>query len=389
MRALPYTTPEDTQRSARIMVATMLSLLGLGVVMAYSATMVEQMRTSGPGTLLHPLASHLLKVGLALAGFLLALRVSPGKLFVAARPAWAFGVLLLAMIPFLGTESHNARRWFGVGGASFQPSEFARVATMVMVGAWMAAARDRVSELRTGVLIPFALAAVPAVLVFIEPDFGSAVYLLFMGVLVMWVGGARSRHLLAVFLPTLLIGCVLGWTLFTHFRTRIAGFVSTEPDWQVSQGLTSLGSGGLLGAGLGNGMGKWGFLPEARNDFLFAVIGEELGLLGTLGVVGLYALFLWHGTRVLLALKSRFSLVVGAGLLMQVLVQAVLNIAVVTAVAPNKGLPLPFVSAGGTSLFVLCTSTGLLLGLARRPEEDPVLEARWATSLTHRGVPGS
>ncbi len=388
MRALPYTTPEDLQRSSRIMVGAMLALLALGVVMAYSATTVEQLRTTGPDTLLAPLASHLLKVGLALAGFLLAIRVGPRQLFASARLAWGAGVVLLALIPFLGTESHHARRWFGVGGASFQPSEFARVATMVMVAAWMAAARDRVAELRTGVLVPFGLAVLPAVLVFIEPDFGSAVYLLFMGVIVMWVGGARSRHLVAAFVPTLLLASAVGWVLFSHFRNRILGFVQTDPDWQVSQGLTSLGSGGVLGAGLGNGMGKWGFLPEARNDFLFAVIGEELGLVGTLGVVALYALFLWHGTRILLGLRSRFSLVVGAGLLMQVLVQAVLNIAVVTAVAPNKGLPLPFVSAGGTSLFMLCLSTGLLLGLARRPEEDPVLEARWATSLTHRGVPG-
>jgi len=106
-------------------------------------------------------------------------------------------------------------------------------------------------------------------------------------------------------------------------------------------------------------------------------------------VLALYAVLLWHGVRVLLGLRSRFSLVAGAGLLLQVVVQAVLNVAVVTALAPPKGLPLPFVSAGGTSLLVLCASTGLLLGLARRPEEDPVLEAQWATSLTHRGAPGS
>jgi cell division protein FtsW len=102
----------------------------------------------------------------------------------------------------------------------------------------------------------------------------------------------------------------------------------------------------------------------------------------------LYALFLWHGLRLLLGVKSRFALVAGTGLLMQVVVQAVLNIAVVTATAPNKGLPLPFVSAGGSSMLVLCVSVGLLLGLTRRPEEDPVLEARLATSLTHRGEPG-
>ncbi|HZM00811.1 MAG TPA: FtsW/RodA/SpoVE family cell cycle protein [Planctomycetota bacterium] len=389
MRALPYTSPEQMARSTRVLLFAMLALLGLGTVMVYSATAVAQLRSSGPDTLLRPLASHALKLLLALLGFLLALRVGPRQLFGAARWAWAGGVVLLAAVLLLGVERNGARRWFELAGTSVQPSEIARVATIAMLAAWMSAARDRVQQAWTGVCVPFLLVALPAGLVLLEPDFGSAVFLLFMGVFVMWVGGARAQHLLCAFLPALAGAAFLGWTRFSHFRTRLSTFMNPDADYQVRQALSALGSGGLFGQGLGNGTGKWGFLPESDDDFLFAVVGEELGLVGTAAVLALYALLLWHGVRVLLGLRSRFSLVAGAGLLLQVVVQAVLNIAVVTAVAPNKGLPLPFVSAGGTSMVVLCISIGLLLGLARCPEEDPVLEARWAMSLTHRGEPGA
>jgi cell division protein FtsW len=389
MRALPYSGPEQMARSTRVLLFGMLALLGLGTVMVYSATAIAQLRTSGPDTLLKPLGAHALKLLLALLGFLLALRVGPRQLFGASRAAWVGAVLLLLAVLLLGVERNGARRWFELAGTSFQPSEVARVATICMLAAWMSAARDRVREAWTGVCIPFLLVALPAGLVLLEPDFGSSVFLLFTGVLVMWVGGASTRHLLCAFVPALAGAALLGWTQFSHFRTRISTFMDPEADYQVRQALSALGSGGLFGQGLGNGTAKWGFLPESDDDFLFAVVGEELGLLGTGLVLALYAVLLWHGVRVLLGLRSRFSLVAGAGLLLQVVVQAVLNIAVVTAVAPNKGLPLPFVSAGGTSMVVLCISIGLLLGLARRPEEDPVLEARWATSLTHRGEPGA
>jgi len=388
VRELPYTTPEQMTSSMRVVTGCMLALLGIGSVMAYSSAMVDALRESGPGGVLHPLALHLLKVAFAMLAFLVALRAGPRRLFALARPAWIAAVTLLVLLLVVGARRNGAVRWFGVGGTSFQPSEFARVATILMIGAWMVAVRERAADVKYGLAVPFGLALVPAMLVFCEPDYGSSVYLLFMAVLVMWVGGARSKHLLAAFVPTLVAASLVGWFAFPHFRQRIEGFRNPGTDYQVTQGLTALGSGGVFGAGLGNGMGKWGLLPEAQNDFLFAVVGEELGLVGTGLVVLLYALFLWHGVRLLLGMRSRFALVVGTGLLMQVAVQAVLNIAVVTAVAPNKGLPLPFVSAGGTSLLMLCISTGLLLGLARAPEEDPQLEARWATSLARRGESG-
>ena len=389
MRQLPYTTPEQMATSRRALVATMLGLLALGTVMVFSATFVKQLRRFGPESMEGPLVGHLVKVLVALVAFLAAARMTPSRLFAAARSGWLASAVLLVAVLVAGQEINNSRRWFDLAGTSFQPSEVARVAVIIAVGAWMAAARDRVTELRHGVLLPFALIAIPAALVFVEPDYGSTVYLLFMGVLVMWLGGARTKHLMAVFGLAIVVASLYGWSRFGHVKGRVQGFLDPDPTSQVGFGLTALGAGGLTGSGLGAGLGKWGLVAESESDWILSVVGEELGLLGTAALVGLYMLFLWHGTKLLLGLRSRFGLIVGAGLLLQVVVQAVLNLAVVTAMAPPKGLPLPFISAGGTSLIVLSASVGLLLGLARRPEEDPVLEARWAASLSPRGEPGA
>ncbi len=389
MKSPRLSSTEELAVASRRLTGAMLALIAVGIVMVWSASAMRQLRGDGDElALLVPLASHLKKVLIALLAFLIVLRLPVHWVYRAAWPAWGLGVALLLGVLLFGEVRNGSRRWFDFGGVSFQPSEWARLATILMISAWMAASRDRVAELRRGVLLPFALAGLPAVLVFLEPDFGSAVYLLFMGVVVMWVGGARSRHLLAFFLPTMALICTAAWMFLGHFRDRITSFLGAGADDQVRQALTTLGSGGLLGSGLASGRGSWGFLPEAEDDFLFAVIGEELGLLGTAGLIALYACFLWQGVRLVVGLRSRFAFVAGTGLLLQVGVQAVLNIAVVTKLAPNKGLPLPFLSAGGTSLLILCVSTGLLLGLARRPEDDPVVDARWAASLTHRGEPG-
>lgn len=384
MRQLGYTSQQAMASSRRWVFGAMAGLLGIGLVMAYSADVVEQM---DKGRDLAFLRSELLQVGVALSGFLVAMRVRPVHLYQLARPAWLLGVVLLIVVLAVADEVNGSRRWLSLGGMSFQPSELARVGTIVMIAAWMAAARDRVQQFTTGLLIPFGMALVPAALIIVEPDLGSATFLLFMGGLVLWVGGARPLHLGSMFLAALAGGAAYGWTRLGHVQGRVEDFMNPSASSQVGQGLTALGHGGLTGTGLGAGVSKWGFLPEAESDFVLAVIGEELGLLGTGLVLLLYGVFLWHGVRLLLGLRSRFALVAGTGLLMQVLVQAMVNVAVVAAAVPPKGVPLPFVSSGGSSRLFLCISVGLLLGLARRPEEDPVRDAQWASSLTRQGEP--
>jgi cell division protein FtsW len=368
--------------SARWMVAAMIALMAMGVVMVAAASATPEALAGRPLGLLR---NHTVRVGLALVAFLLALRVRPRWLVAAAWPAWIVSIVLLVAVMFVGDSAKGSQRWLDLGIMSFQPSELARLSVILAIAAWAARNRDHMGRFSIGVAVPFALAGLPALLVFLEPDFGSSVYLLFVAVLVLWVGGARPTHLAGAFFAVMVSASIYGWNRFAHVAGRVEGFTDPAPGSQVWQGLTAMGSGHWTGVGIGRGLGGWGYVPEAENDFILAVIGEELGLLGTLGVLTLYGLFLWHGLKLLLGLRSRFALVVGMGLMFQIIVQALLNIAVVTAMAPPKGLPLPFVSAGGTSLLVLTASTGLLLGLARRPEEDPEVGTDWLSALMQRG----
>lgn len=373
MQTLSYTSPESMASSSRWLVVAILGLMGVGIAMVASASTVQEFER---GAHLVMLRSHLLKVGVALVAFVLTSRISPRLMYLSAVPAWLIAISLLVLVLVMGVTVKGAQRWLDLGVTNFQPSEFARVAVVLVIGAWAALKKNSMQTFRTGVAIPFALAGIPAALVLLEPDFGSTVYLLFMGVLVMWVGGARPKHLVITFLGAVGTSLLYGWEQFAHVSRRFSSFSEPEVGSQVWQSLTALGRGGWTGVGIGAGLGKWGYVPEAENDFILSVVGEELGLLGVLGLVALYGLLLWHGVRLLLGMRTRFAVVVGSGLLFQVIVQALLNMAVVTAVAPPKGLPLPFVSAGGTSLLMLSISLGLFLGLARWPEEDPVDGAR-------------
>lgn len=381
-----YTPDEKIASSRRWVAGAMFGLMGFGLVAGYSANVAAAMREHGALGDLVFLRAHLVKVIVALLAFVACARLRTRHVRRAAWPLFAVAVGLVFAVLFYGTEVNNARRWFRVAGTSFQPSEVARVAVVVVVAWWMARMRDRTKTFGLGVVVPFALAAVPAAFVLVEPDYGSAVVILFMAVLSIWVGGARITHLCGLFAVALGTVSVYGWTKLGHVQRRVAGFTEPEVGSQVWQSLTALGHGGATGRGIGSGLSTWGFLPEADSDFVFAVVGEEFGLLGTTTLLALYGVLLFHGVRILMGLRSRFALVVGTGLLMQVAVQVVLNVAVVTASAPPKGLPLPFVSLGGTSLLVLCASLGLLLGMARSPQEDPWDDARPAAELSEAGA---
>lgn len=376
-----YTDAGRMARASRGLTLTMIALMALGVVLVASAAAMEGATAGRPTALLE---AHLLRLAVALGAFLVAQKVGPRLLHGAAWPLWTVSVGLLVWTLVAGNDSHGARRWIQLGPLSFQPSELARVSVVVALGAWAARQGERMAGFRTGVLLPFLIAGLPGALTFLEPDFGSSLYMMFLAVVVMWVGGARTIHLMGCFASVLAVASIWGWERFAHVSERVTGFTSPTPSSQVGQGLTALGAGHVEGRGLGQGFASWGYVPEAENDFVLTVLGEELGLIGCLAVMVLYGAFLWCGLRLLLGLRTRFALVVGAGLLFQVLIQALMNVAVVTAMAPAKGLPLPFLSAGGTSLLVLSGSTGLLLGLARSPGEDPGTGARWASWLPRR-----
>jgi cell division protein FtsW len=272
---------------------------------------------------------------------------------------------------------------------SFQPSEFAKLSSILFLAWGVERAGVRIREFWRGwaplIAVPIAFAC----LVLVEPDFGTAVFLLSMAALMLFLGGVPIRHLVVIGSAVVPLLTVL--VIQQPYRAkRILEFVQGWSDhrvapYQVRQSLVALGAGNLWGSGLGQGWQKFGFLPEANTDFVFAVVGEELGLAGTLAVVGLWVAFLICGTRIAWqARRDRFAFLTSIGLVCQSVFQAAVNIGVVTGTLPPKGISLPFLSSGGSNLIVSLVSVGVILGMTRDVSQSEPLVTERTNSKTER-----
>lgn len=292
---------------------------------------------------------------------------------------WLFigtvALLILVLVPGIGVRVKGAQRWIRLQGISVQPSELAKIAVPLMM-CWLV---DRNSGRLNGWVsgtFPFVfpvLLSVPLVLV--EPDLGTAVFLLAGAGLVLFAGGWPLRNFLTGF--AVAIPVALGALVMKPYqRQRITGFLQSwanfdDAPYQLKQSLVSIGAGGFYGVGLGRGWQKLSFLPEANTDFVFAVVGEELGLIGTLGLITLWCGLYLTGLRMLNGLDHRrFAFLAGFTLLTQLTAQAMLNIAVVTAMVPPKGISHPLISAGGSSLIVSLLAIGIVFSLSRDVDND-------------------
>ncbi|MEO8434739.1 MAG: putative lipid II flippase FtsW [Pyrinomonadaceae bacterium] len=276
-------------------------------------------------------------------------------------------VLLLAVFAF--PRINGAHRWIRFGGFSVQPSEAAKLALAIFLAYFLEKhAGDETSFWRT--LLPCLLVlGVLAALILKEPDLGTALMLGIVCFVMCYAAGVRVLHLGLVSLP-MLLGLV-AMLIFTPFRMRrLVTFLDPWADplgngYQVVQSLISIGSGGPHGLGFAQGKQKMFFLPFAHSDFIFAVVGEELGLLGALVVVGVFAIFLWRGMRAALRAPDRFGMLLGIGLVVGIVAQALFNISVAVALLPAKGIPLPFISYGGSSLVPTLAAAGILLNISQ------------------------
>jgi cell division protein FtsW len=290
----------------------------------------------------------------------------------------AVSAILLILVLILGVEKNSARRWLqiplGATHVSFQPSELAKWSLIFFVAALCQKNGFRLHSFWRQLAPLLGVAGIVIGLIVIE-DFGTAAFLAMLVFLMLLTGGATWWHLLTP-LP-LAIGGFLAAFFFSPYRLqRLMAFLEPEKyadsvGYQANQSLIALGSGGILGKGLGGGICKYGHLPEDTTDFVLAIIGEELGFIGVLTVIGLFILFVWLGLRVVLRCKDEFSRLLATGIVLAIGLQAALNIGVVTVVLPTKGIPLPFVSGGGTSLLLSAAAVGVLLNIAR----DSSLEA--------------
>lgn len=361
----------------KLLVSLSAVLVGFGALMVHSASITS--RPSEAEQIF--LSKHVLYVACGAVAAAIAACL-PAGFWQRAAPYcfWCtVALLVLVLVPGFGARINGAQRWFRSGSISFQPAELAKLSLPMYVACLLQRRRGELSSWTRGtipVVFPI-LVAVP--LVMRQPDLGTALFLAAGGAIVLWVGGWPLRNFL--FGAAAAIPPVVATVLHKPYQMqRIADFTATWADWtqapyHLKQSLVTLGAGGVWGVGLGRGFQKLSFLPEANSDFVFAVIGEELGLVGSLAVMALWLGLYAVGLRLTARLPAEsFRCQVAFTLLTQLILQATLNIAVVTAMVPPKGIPHPMISYGGTNLVVSLTAIGIVLSLTRSepgPAESP------------------
>ena len=360
------------------LIAAALALFGAAMV--YSASAMISMKETQSATqfsyFYKQFAFTLVGLGIMYAGS----RIDYRRY---ATPRFVYGLMAvtvaLLFCVFLFPAINGASRWIRAGGISFQPSEVAKVSLPIFLAYYLSRDGADAADFKRGVLPCIAGLAILAFPVLLEPDLGTTIVLCAIFASIYFAAGARSLHLLPVAAGMLILG--IAALVFAPWRLRrIAAFLdpcspenAADTGYQVCQSLYAIGTGGVFGEGFGKGEQKLFYLPYPYSDFIFSVVGEELGLIGTLAVVLAFGFILWRGTRAGLNAADRFGMLLGFGLVTGVVVQALFNISVVTSILPAKGIPLPFISYGGSSVLVTLFAVGILLNIS---------EARGKTSPT-------
>ena len=337
-------------------------LLALGIVMLYSAGMAQ--------TGARYLTKQLIWGGLGIFVCFCAAAIDYRWLKKLAWPLFGITLvlLILVLIPGVGIKINGARRWFDLGPMNFQPSELAKITLLIAIAAWGDLQARRMHEFKYGLFIPGVAIAVTLGLIFKEPDFGTTMLLASVCSILFFVAGASWKY---IFPP---MGAGLAAISIAIMNDplrmkRIMSFLHPAQyregtGFQNYQAMLALGAGGTSGLGLGNGRQKLGFVPLNHSDFIFSVIGEELGVVATIAVVEAFMAIVVCGLYIAWNARDRFGLILGTGITFLIGLQAFINIGVVTSALPNKGLPLPFISYGGSSLVMMLGGIGILLSIA-------------------------
>ena len=340
-----------------VVCATALTFLGLTILFSASAWFRNKQGVEVPYLYLQ---KQVIGVGAAAAICFITSRLN---LDYVRRYAWWIGgacVLLLALvvIPHVGIEKGGSRRWLGYGSTRLQVSEFAKLGFAFCLAHYLALNQTRIGEWKRGYLYPLGIIAAFVLFVLLEPDFGMAAFYLVVGLALLFLAGAKWRYLtMTAVVAALAFGALVAKN--PNRMRRLAEFWSEDPPYQVQQALAAYAAGGTDGTGLGQGRQQLSFLPEAHTDMIFAVIGEELGLWFTLGVVALFATILVAGLVHLRRAPNLFHFLLVTGCLLFITLQAVINLLSVTGLVPPKGMSLPFISAGLSNLLLM----GMLLGV--------------------------
>ncbi len=360
-----------------------------GTIMVYSASaMIALRETEGASQFTY----FYKQLGFTLAGLAVMYLTSKIDYRIYQNHLVVYGLLALTVVLLLGVfgfpPTNGARRWIRFAGFSFQPSEIAKIALPIFLAYFLTKNEESVGDLKETVLPCAAVFGFLCGLILVEPDLGTTIVLCAIFVAVYFAAGAKILHLGVVGFSLFLIG--VGALVFAPWRMeRLMAFLdpfkyADDAGYQVVQGLYAIGSGGILGEGFAKGQQKLFYLPYPFSDFIFAVVGEELGLVGTLAIVIAFSLLLWRGARAALNAPDRFGQLLGMGIITGIVVQALFNISVVISILPAKGIPLPFISYGGTSIITTLFAVGILLNLSQHAASVSVEKSEKETQKRKR-----
>ncbi|MBI2518532.1 MAG: putative lipid II flippase FtsW [Opitutae bacterium] len=363
---------------ASVILVCVAALLAIGLAVLFSASSNAK---GGPTSYLY---KQLIFLALALgAGWI----VARADLEHLRKYAWIAGAitlvgLVLVLIPHIGISVKGSRRWLGFGGVRLQISEFAKLAMVFCLSHYLALNQNKLHDFVKGFVLPCAITGVFAVLILAEPDFGTAFLTGAIGVILLFLAGARLRFLL----PSIALALTGFTVLVLHNPNRlrrITAFMDVEANraegaYQLWQAILAFAAGGVQGVGIGNGRQQQSFLPEAHTDFIFAILGEEMGLIFTLLVVGLFVTIFIAGLMHVRRAPNLFQFLLVTGSLLLICLQAIINLAVVTGMMPTKGMSLPLISAGGSNLLLMGLLVGIIINTSRTWERPRPLERKRA-----------
>ena len=345
-----------------------LFLVGLGIVMVYSASSALALKKFGSDI-------YFIKkqAAFSILGFmvLVACRHLPYGFYrsMAYPILFVAVILLLAVnIPGIGHAAGGAKRWINFGGLSFQPGEFAKLALIIFLAYSLSKKKDRMTEYAIGCVPHLGVLGLFGVLIIRQPDFGTVVILGMITFIMLFLGGAKPAHLIY----TLMVVAPIGYIFLTQAEYRARRMMSFLDPWQycsnegyqIVNSLMAFGNGGLWGSGIGKGVQKLFYLPEPHTDFIFSVIGEELGLMGVVVILGLYFWIFWRGLLIAVRTPDPFASLTAVGITTALGIQVCINMGVALGLLPTKGLTLPFLSYGGTSLIFSMASIGILMNIS-------------------------
>lgn len=367
-------TKDKTKRAGMDIsfLALVMILLTIGVTMVLSASFARAYFDPGGVTGGDPayyFIRQLIFAALGTAAMIICSRMPVGFYKRFSMHVLAIAVVLLMLVPIIGVNANGARRWIGFGAFTVQPSEIAKIGVILSFAVLICKNRGRMSSFRHGIL-PFAAILLLIVsLLVLEPHFSASIIIIAIGGVMLFLGGARLVWFIAAGAAAA-AGIAVLLTLFPYASSRIITwrdpFASTSDEgYQIVQSLYSIGSGGLSGLGLGQSRQKYLYLPEEHNDFIFAIVCEELGFIGALLILTLFALLILRGYRIALHARDRYGFLVSAGITTLLAIQVILNVAVVTNLVPCTGISLPFFSYGGTALLMQMAEMGIVLSISR------------------------